>query len=263
MRSRRCRPGATSSTPRTRPSASAKSVVDARFGQDRDAGRLHGLAQPVDQFGARAARQAVHAAGGMAGIGEVVDDGEGQAVSRRPAIRPSGPIASATRSTMRRVGLAVRLALDVRRRSCRRRRRCPGLAGSGWPRQGSARPRARSSRAAPRSRSRTTHSAPASCAASAAQSPAAPPPTMSTGTTVSNAMPCAGSDAAHAASTSAMASATVAIAADRRSAPRWRCRAVAGVKAAQPSLSTIVSKSRTCASRTVEATPPLVTMPAT
>src|SRR5262249_33467276 len=37
---------------------------------------------------------------------------------------------------------------------------------------------------------------------------------------------------------------------------------VSALKAAQPSSSTMVSKSRMCASRTVVATPPLVTMPA-
>ena len=46
-------------------------------------------------------------------------------------------------------------------------------------------------------------------------------------------------------------------------APRSRSRASCGSKAAQPSESTVTSNSRTAASRTVLATPPLVTMPDT
>jgi hypothetical protein len=54
---------------------------NGRIGHQRHAGLLDRPAQPIDQFAARAARQAMHPARGMAGIIEIIDHGKRQAVA--------------------------------------------------------------------------------------------------------------------------------------------------------------------------------------
>ena len=98
-------------------------------------------------------------------------------------------------------------------------------------------------------------------AASAAHRPAAPAPMINTGTCASRLTPETGLTAAHDRASSCIASSMVAILRPAAGL-RWRRDAHLVEKAAQPSSSTMTSKSRTWASRTVDATPPLVTMPA-
>ena len=81
-------------------------------GQDRNVARLRGAAQPVDQLGAGAARQAVHAMRRMARIVEIGNHLERHVVGirkpldGRPCVRCDG-------LHQLRVGLAVRLAGNV------------------------------------------------------------------------------------------------------------------------------------------------------
>ncbi len=205
------------------------------------------------------ARQAVHAARAMAGIVEIIHDGERQAIA---VGEPFDGRAGLARDELdeRIVRLAMRLRLDVARRKARVESEMPSAR---WKRVPAAGMRPAESAVEPRgtgSRSTTTTSAPASLAASAAHRPAAPAPTM---TTLARSSRNARTGALIVMPTiSSRMSAMVAMRATGFSAAiavAW----VTGSKAAQPSSSTIVSMSRTCASRTVEATPPLVTMPPT
>ena len=118
------------STPRDAAIRIRRIAVSAtRSVEDDDIARLGGAAQAVDQFPPGAGRQAVHAQRRMARIIEVVDHVEGQAVTVRQPL-DQRPRALRDRFDDRRVGLAMRLALDVGGEQSRDCRRCPWRAGS-------------------------------------------------------------------------------------------------------------------------------------
>ena len=52
-------------------------ALDDTFRQNHDVIRLGGVAQPINEFLARAARQTVHAQGRMTRVGEIIDEVEG------------------------------------------------------------------------------------------------------------------------------------------------------------------------------------------
>ena len=82
------------------------------FRENDDVARFGGIAQPIDQLAAGTARKAVHAHGRMAGIIEVVDHLERQAVTVR---KPLDQRRRARRHGLDdgTIRLAFRLALDV------------------------------------------------------------------------------------------------------------------------------------------------------
>ena len=141
------------------------------------------MTQPIDQLQPGAGRQAVHPHGRVARIVEIVDHVERQAVAVR---QPFDQHAGALRHRIDDGGirLAFRLALDVGGEQLRavgdafgalETRAAAGMS----PADSAVEP------AGTASRSMTTASMPASFAASAAHSPAAPAPTISSGTSTS------------------------------------------------------------------------------
>ena len=100
-------------------------------GQDRDVAPLHGAAQAIDQLGASAARQAVHAMRRMARVVEIGNHlerhvvGTREPLDGRPCVRCDGLHELC-------VGLAVRFAGNVFGKTLSPNPRCPAPAESAY-----------------------------------------------------------------------------------------------------------------------------------
>ena len=243
-----------------RPSASAISRSADAFGEDDDIACLGRVAQAIDQLLPGAAGQAMHAQRGMPRIIEIVDHVERQAIAIRQPF-DQRPRTLRHRLDHDRIGLVVRLALDIGGEQLR----AVGDALFALEARagGGDEPGRQRGRAGRRGLAFDHHRIDARLFGGERG-------TQAGGAGADNQQRHLAvefligrrDDAAHDAVISFMASAMVATLQTGRS-PSIAARCTSRENAAQPSSSTVHSMSRTWASRTVEATPPLVTMPPT
>src|SRR6185312_12311897 len=225
-------------------------------GEDGDAARLRRRAQAVDQLRARPRRQAVHAEGGMAGIIEVVDHLE------REAVGAGEPLDRLARDHVddSTVVLAVRLLLDVVGKQLRRVRNTFGPLEA----------RAGGGNEPGRQRRRTGRHRVAldeyrlDALLLGGQRRAQPRRSGADDQQRHLRLEClAGYDGPAHRSPVVFRYAEIVVTSATGRMPSIAAACTSFENAAQPSESTVQWISRTCASRTVEATPPLVRMPPT